>query len=156
MPSRLVTVGAPALVLALGFAAIGRGGETMYPKPTVYRLLPERSCHYETVKGAHPKRMLAPAAPGLTATALTSHTISLRWTLAAVPSKCRSRFLLLSIVAYGSRYTPITMQVATNGRLTGKKTLVYGSFAPAPDVALASGLLANGLRSRTVAVLIRR
>ena len=134
---------------------MGRGADAMYPKPTVYRVPPERSCHYETVKGPQPNRMLVPAAPGLTATALTSHTISLSWTLAAVPSKCRSRFLLLSIVAYGSRYTPITMQVATNGRLTGKKTLVYASFAPAPDVALTSGLLANGLRSRTVAVLIR-
>ena len=60
------------------------------------------------------------------------------------------------MVPNASDHTPITMQVATNGRLTGKKTLVYGSFAPAPDVALASGLLANGLRSRTVAVLIRR
>ena len=79
---------------------MGRGGDAMYPKPTVYRVPPERSCHYETVKGPQPKRMLVPAAPGLTATALTSHTISLSWTLAAVPSKCRSRFLLLSIVAY--------------------------------------------------------
>jgi hypothetical protein len=62
----------------------------------------------------------------------------------------------LSIVAYGSKYTPITAEVATKGRLSGTKTLVYGSFAPAPDVALSSGLSARFLRSRLVTVLIRR
>jgi hypothetical protein len=157
LPRRRVIAATSALLLALGLAAVGRGGVAMYPKPTVYRVLPERSCHRELVKGPQPKRMLVPAAPGLTATAITSHRIELRWTLAPVPLTCRSRFLLLSIAKYGSsRYTPITYRVPTNGRLTGKRTLVYGSFAPPPDVALSSGLLANGLRSRTVAVLIRR
>lgn len=153
MPRRLLV---PGLVLAVAYVAVAQAAVAMYPKPKVYRMPPERSCHRELVKGPQPRRMLVAAAPGLTARAITSHRIELRWTLAPVPLKCRSRFLLLSIVAYGTPYTPITMQVPTNGRLGGTKTLVYGSFAPSPDVALASGLLQNGLRSRTVAVLIRR
>jgi hypothetical protein len=152
----LVTAGSMALTVPL----LAGAARSRYPKPAKYSVPPERTCHTELATfhdGSKPARrpVVVPPAPGLRATALTSHMVRLEWSLAAVPAKCKPAQLLLSIVNY-RHAQPFTVTIPTRSRLRGNTRITYPAFAPRPDVALASSLFTNGLRSRVVSVLIRR
>jgi hypothetical protein len=155
---------AAGAVLGLAFASApaNADGPPRFPKPTTYRVGPERACRSHLVPISYPPGQTGPASeeidipgkPGLTAVALTSRTIRVTWSVAAITGKCETAGVILSVGHY-STWLPISAEVQTNGRLRGSKRITFPSVGPAPDIAIASALTRSGGRSRITGVLIR-
>ena len=129
-------------------------------KPGAYIATPSPTCEraVATVHGPVPakREIVIPPAPGLRATAVSKRTVRLEWSFRGLPGDCRPEAVLLSIVANDDwRATPTNRQLRVDGS-SGTATITYPDFLAPPDVALASAYMADGRRSRTARVLIRR
>ena len=126
-------------------------------KPTEYETEPSPSCERRPYKSASGGGLIiVPPRPGLHARAVSPRRVQLSWWFDEVPSDCRPVAMLVSIVANDATGgTPTTVTVPFTGQ-TGTATVEYPEFLPPPDVALASSVMAQGQRSRTARILIRR
>jgi hypothetical protein len=129
--------------------------------PTVKQVAPSASCERMMATfhdGSKPTRrpIIVPPAPGLRAAAVSTRTVRLAWSFATLPDDCRPEFVLLSVVAQADlKATPTNKDVPVNGK-SGVAEITYPDFLDPPDVAHASAVTREGVRSRTVTVLIRR
>jgi hypothetical protein len=129
--------------------------------PTVHAVSPSATCERMMATfhdGSSPAKrpIVVPPAPGLQAQAITTRTIRLDWSFRSLPSDCRPARVLLGIVANSDvNATPLTRAVDVTAT-SGSAELTYPDFLSPPDVAIASAFMANGYRSRTVSVLVRR
>jgi hypothetical protein len=126
-------------------------------KPSEYESEPSPSCERQPYKSASGGGLLiVPPRPGLSAKAVSERSVEVSWWFEEVPDDCRPVSVLVSIVANDApSATPTTVTVPYSGK-NGTTTVDYPEFLPPPDVALTSGVMARGQRSRTARVLIRR
>lgn len=135
-------------------------GSTAYRPalPTTYEEQPTPTCQRAKVQTGNgvTETVVVPPRPGLRAEAVSEHRTKVTWWFAEVPAECRPALVLVSVSANDDpAATPLTLRLPFTGQ-SGSKVIDYGSFVGAPDVALASAELPNGLSSGTVRVLIRR
>jgi hypothetical protein len=80
--------------------------------------------------------------------------VRVEWSFRTLPQACRPTAVLLSVIANDDvRATPTNREVLVAER-TGATQISYPDFLAPPDVAMASALMQDGRRSRTVRVLI--
>jgi hypothetical protein len=134
---------------------------TLPALPTMYESEPSPSCERELATyhdGSQPTRrpVVIPPMPGLRAIAVSEHTTRVEWSFRDLPSECRPATIRLTVRnGTDPRATPTTKRVKLDGA-DGSTEITYARFLPVPTVAFASSDTANGLRSRTASVLIKR
>jgi hypothetical protein len=131
-------------------------------KPQEYEVAASASCE-RTVATFHDGRepaqdtIVIPPAPGLRAEAISERTVRVSWWFERLPDDCRPAIILIAVIANDATDALPWMEEVSVTAPEGTALPTYPEFAPAPpDVATASAYTADGLRSRTVRVLISR
>jgi hypothetical protein len=134
---------------------------TLPALPTTYEVDPSRTCERALATfhdGRKPARrpIVIPPAPGLRAVAVTKRRTRVEWSFGDLPKDCRPVAILVAVRnGTDPRATPTTRELRVRGA-AGSAEITYPEFLPAPDVAIASAISREELRSRTVSVLIER
>jgi hypothetical protein len=130
-------------------------------KPSRHEVAPSPTCErvmatFHDGRAPAKRPLVVPPAPGLRARAISDREVRLEWSFRTLPQACRPAAVLLSVIANDDvRATPTNRQVLVAERM-GATRISYPDFLAPPDVAMASALMRDGRRSRTVRVLIRR
>jgi hypothetical protein len=95
-----------------------------------------------------------PPAPSLRAARVSSQTVDVSWSFAALPDDCRPVAVLLSLRAPG--VGPAYSKKVSVNRSSGSERLTFPVVGSMPDKALASAFTKSGLRSQVVQISIAR